>query len=629
MAKGNINVQAENIFPIIKKFLYSDHEIFLRELISNATDATQKLKALSSMGKVKDELGDLKIEVFVNKDDKTIRVTDHGIGMDEAEVEKYINQIAFSGAEEFVNKYKDKSDGTNMIGHFGLGFYSSFMVAERVELITKSFKKSAKAVKWECDGSPNYTIEPADRKERGTEVILHIAEDSVEFLEENKISELLSKYCKFLPIEIKFGTKTEQIPDGKDKEGKEKTKDKVSDNIINNVNPTWKRVPSKLKDEDYKSFYRELYPYSYEEPLFNIHLNVDYPFNLTGILYFPKMKNKVEVQKDKIQLYCNQVFVTDSVEGIVPDFLTLLHGVIDSPDIPLNISRSYLQSDARVKQISSHISKKVADKLEQIFKKDRPDFEEKWDDIKIFIEYGMLAEDKFYDKATKFFLFKNSEGKYFTFEEYEKKIKKSQTDKNKKLIYLYANHEEEQYSYIQAAKDRGYDVLIMDSALSAHLVGRLEQKLTDVQFVRVDSDTIDKLIDKDDAQTSKLSEKEQEKLKPVIEAIVPKEKFSVVFQSMSEKDQPMSVTEPEFSRRMKDMNEIGGGGGMMGMGMMPDMFTLVVNSNHPLIGKILKEKDKKKQKDLAKQTADLALLSKNMLKGEALTKFVQRSLKLI
>jgi molecular chaperone HtpG len=578
------------------------------------------------MGKVKDELGDLQIEVVVNKEAKTLHIIDNGIGMDQAEVEKYINQIAFSGAEEFVNKYKDKTDGANMIGHFGLGFYSSFMVAEKVELLTRSYKKTAKAVRWECDGSPKYKIEPADKKERGTEVILHIAEDSVDFLEDSKISELLSKYCKFLPVEIKFGTKTDHVPDGKDKEGKEKTKEVVSDNIVNNVSPAWKKQPSKLKDEDYQGFYRELYPYSFEEPLFNIHLNVDYPFNLTGILYFPRLKNKVEIQKDKIQLYCNQVFVTDSVEGIVPDFLTLLHGVIDSPDIPLNISRSFLQSDARVKQISSHISKKVADKLDKLFKKDRKDFEAKWDDIKIFIEYGMLAEDKFYDKGTKFCLFKNTESEFFTMEEYEKKIKKTQMDKNKKLVYLYANNAEEEHSYIQAARDRGYDVLLMDSALSAHFIGRLEQKLTDVSFVRVDADTIDQLIDKDEEQTSKLTEKDQDKLKPVIEGIVPKEKFSVVFKSMSEKDQPMSVTEPEFARRMKDMNEIGGGG-MMGMGAMPDMFTLVVNSNHPIIGKILKEKDKKKQKHLAKQTADLALLAKNMLKGEELTKFVQRSLK--
>jgi len=626
MTTGSINVQSENIFPIIKKFLYSDHEIFLRELISNATDATQKLKALSSMGKIKDELGDLQIEVVVDKEAKTLSIFDKGIGMDQVEVEKYINQIAFSGAEEFVNKYKDKTDGANMIGHFGLGFYSSFMVAEKVELVTRSYKKSAKAVRWECDGSPTYKIEPADKKERGTEVILHISEDSVEFLEDSKISELLSKYCKFLPVEIKFGTKTDHVPDGKDKEGKEKTKEVVSDNIVNNVLPAWKKQPSKLKDEDYQGFYRELYPYSFEEPLFNIHLNVDYPFNLTGILYFPRLKNKVEIQKDKIQLYCNQVFVTDSVEGIVPDFLMLLHGVIDSPDIPLNISRSYLQSDARVKQIASHISKKVADKLEKLFKKDRKDFEEKWDDIKIFIEYGMLAEDKFYEKGTKFCLFKNTDSEFFTMEEYEKKVKKTQMDKNKKLVYLYTNNAEEQHSYIHTAKERGYDVLLMDSALSAHFVGRLEQKLTDVSFVRVDSDTVDQLIDKDEEQTSKLTEKDQEKLKPVIEEIVAKEKFSVVFKSMSEKDQPMSVTEPEFARRMKDMNEVGGGG-MMGMGAMPDMFTLVVNSNHPIISKILKEKDKKKQKHLAKQTTDLALLAKNMLKGEELTKFVQRSLK--
>jgi len=623
MTTGNIKVQSENIFPIIKKFLYSDHEIFLRELISNAVDATQKLKAFSTMGKIKDDLGNLTIEVKVDKDAKTIIVSDKGIGMDQQEVEKYINEIALSGAEEFVEKYKEKADAANMIGHFGLGFYSSFMVADTVEIHTKSYKKTAKAVRWECDGSPTYTIEPGERKERGTDVVIHVAEDSVEFLEDFKIKELLSKYCKFLPIEIKFGTTEETIKDKDDKETKV-----VKDNIINNPNPAWKKQPAKLKDEDYKSFYRELYPMTFEEPLFHIHLNVDYPFNLTGILYFPRLQNKIEVQKDKIQLYCNQVFVTDSVEGIVPDFLMLLHGVIDSPDIPLNISRSFLQNDARVRQISSHITKKVADKLADLFKKDRKDFESKWDDIKIFIEYGMIAEDKFYEKAEKFTLFKNTEGKYFTLEEYKKKIEKSQTDKDKKLVYLYASNSEEQHSFIEAAKARGYDVLIMDSPLSAHYIGKLEQKLENSTFARVDADTIEKLIDKDEKQSSKLSEKDQDKIKPVIEDVRPNESFNVVFESMSEKDQPITVTQPEFSRRMKDMNQIGGGG-MMGMGQMPDMFSLVVNSNHPLISKILKEKDKKKQKSLAKQATDLALLSQNMLKGEELTKFVNRSLELI
>ena len=625
MTTGNINVQSENIFPIIKKFLYSDHEIFLRELVSNAIDATQKLKALSALGKVKGEVNDLKIDVIVDKSAKTITIKDSGLGMDEVEVEKYINQIAFSGAEEFVKKYKEKTDAANMIGHFGLGFYSSFMVSDKVEIITKSYKKTAKAVKWECDGSPKYKMEAHDRKDRGTDVVLYINDDSVEFLEDSKINELLTKYCKFLPIEIKFGTKTETK---KDKKDEKKEIEVVTDNIINNPNPAWKKQPSKLKLEDYNSFYRELYPFNFEEPLFHIHLNVDYPFNLTGILYFPRLKNKVEVQKDKIQLYCNQVFVTDSVEGIVPDFLTLLHGVIDSPDIPLNISRSYLQSDARVKQISSHITKKVADKLGDIFKKDRKDFEKKWDDIKIFIEYGMIAEDKFYDKACNFTLLKNTENQYFTFEEYEKKIKPNHTDKDKKLVYLYASNVDDQYTYIQAAKDRGYDVLVMDSPLSAHFVGKLEQKLENVSFVRVDSDTIDKLINKDEKQVSKLSAKDQEKLKPIIEGIVPKDKFMVVFESLSEKDQPFSITQPEFARRMKDMNQIGGAGGGM-MGMMPEMYNLVVNSNHPLISRIHAEKDQKKKKLLTKQGADLALLSQNMLKGEEMTKFISRSLEMI
>ena len=623
MATGNIKVQTENIFPIIKKFLYSDHEIFLRELVSNAVDATQKLKALSAIGKYKGEIGDDTIEVIVNKEKRTIQVSDKGLGMDQPEVEKYINEIALSGAEEFVKKYKDKSDAANMIGHFGLGFYSSFMVADMVEIHTRSYKKTAKPVYWECDGSPTYTLNRGDKKERGTDIVLHISEDSVEFLENGKINELLNKYCKFLPIKIKFGTKEETK---KDKDGKEEKFE--LDNIVNNPAPAWKKQPSNLKQEDYSSFYKELYPFSFEEPLFHIHLNVDYPFNLTGVLYFPKLKNKVEVQKDKIQLYCNQVFVTDSVEGIVPDFLTLLHGVIDSPDIPLNISRSYLQSDARVKQISSHITKKVADKLAELYKKDRKDFEAKWDDIKVFMEYGMIAEDKFYEKAEKFALFKTTDGKYFTIEEFTKKIKKDQTNKDKKVVYLYANNVEEQHSFIEAAKNRGYQVLVFETPLSGHFVGKLEQNMENASFVRVDADTIDKLIDKEDTQSSKLSDKEQDKIKPVIEKVLPKEKFTVVFESMSEKDQPITITQPEFSRRMKDMSQIGGGG-MMGMGQMPEILNLVVNSNHPLIGKILKEKSKEKQSSLAKQATDLALLSQNMLKGEELTKFIKRSLDLI
>jgi len=497
MQTGKINVQTENIFPIIKKFLYSDHEIFLRELVSNAVDATQKLKTLSQLGEFKGELGDLKIEIELSK--KTITIKDKGLGMTAEEIEKYINQIAFSGAEEFVKKYKDKAEANAMIGHFGLGFYSSFMVSSKVEIITKSFK-DAPAVKWECDGSPDYKISEHKRTERGTDIILYIADDSKEFLEESRIETLLKKYCKFLPVEIKFGTREETVKEG-DKEKKVK-----KDNIINNPNPAWTKKPADLKDEDYKEFYRELYPFSFEDPLFHIHLNVDYPFNLTGILYFPKLKKSFEAPKDKIQLYCNQVFVTDAVENIVPDFLTLLRGVIDSPDIPLNVSRSYLQSDANVKKISSHITKKVADKLEELFKKDRKDFEAKWDDIKLFIQYGMLSDEKFYEKAAKFALFKNTEGKYFTQEEYLDKVKTTQTDKDKRIIYLYTSNTEEQHSFIENAKDRGYDVLVMDSPIDAHYINSLEQKLKDTSFTRVDADTVDKLIKKDEAQPSKLTE---------------------------------------------------------------------------------------------------------------------------
>jgi len=632
MTKGKIKVSSDNIFPIIKKFLYSDHEIFLRELISNAIDASKKLQALETMGKFKGETGDLTIQVELDKAAKTITIKDRGVGMDEQEVEKYINDIALSGAEEFVSKYKDKTDVGNLIGHFGLGFYSSFMVADNVDIITKSHKKTAKAVKWSCDGSPNYTLIDDARKERGTDVVVHVSDDSSEFLEDSRIRELLNKYCKFLPVKIQFGTNEETV---RDKDGKvvkdkdDKDKKITTPNIINNTSPAWKKQPSKLKDDDYRNFYRELYPMNFEEPLFQIHLNVDYPFNLTGILYFPKLKNKVEVQKDKIQLYANQVFVTDSVEGIVPDFLTLLHGVLDSPDIPLNISRSYLQSDARVKQISGHITKKVADKLEKLFKKDRKDFESKWDDIKIFIDYGMISEDKFYDKALSFALLKNTEGEFFTFEEYAKKLAKSQTDKDKKVVHLYASSVDGQHSYIQAARNKGYDVIVMDSPLSSHLIAKLEQKMDNVTFARVDADSIDKLIDKDEKQSSKLSDKQQEALKPIIEGVIPKEKFSVVFESMSEKDAAISITQPEFSRRMKDMNELGGGGMMSMMGQMPEIYNLIVNSNHPFAGKLLKEKDKKKQKQLAKQATDLALLSQNMLKGEELTNFIERSMKLI
>lgn len=631
MSTGKINVQTENIFPIIKKFLYSDHEIFLRELVSNATDATQKLKALASMGEAKGDLGDLKIEVVLDKAAKTLTIKDKGLGMTAEEIEKYITQIAFSGAEEFVNQYKDKVDKNVVIGHFGLGFYSAFMVAKKVEIFSLSYKEGSKAVRWECDGSPEYTIEETDAKtERGTNIVLHIADDSEEFLENERIQTLLTKYCKFLPVEIVFGTKSSWVPSGeKDEKGNEKETEIQVENIINNPTPAWIKKPAELKDEDYKAFYRELYPMQFEEPLFHIHMNVDYPFNLTGILYFPKLSNKFEAPKDRIQLYSNQVFVTDNVENIVPDFLTMLRGVIDSPDIPLNVSRSYLQADGNVKKISAHITKKVADKLEEIFKKERADFEAKWDDIKIFVQYGMISDEKFYEKAVKFALLKNTDGKGFTFEEYNNHVKPNQTDKDNKVVYLYATNSDEQFTYIDAAKSRGYDVLMMDSPLDAHFINHLESKLENVQFVRVDSDTVDKLIKKDDTQVSKLTEEEQNTLKPIVEGVVAKEKFSVVFESLSESDSPMLITRPEFMRRMKDMSAMGGGGGMNFYGSMPDMYNLVVNSNHPLIGKILAEKNGDTQAQLAKQAADLALLSQGLLKGEELTKFIKRSVEMI
>ncbi len=619
MSTGKINVQTENIFPIIKKFLYSDHEIFLRELVSNAVDATQKLKTLTAIGEAKGDLGDIKVEVIINKEAKTLTIRDKGIGMTAEEIEKYITQIAFSGAEEFVNKYKDKTPETNaIIGHFGLGFYSGFMVAKRIEILSLSHKEGAKAVHWECDGSPEYKMDEAEKTSRGTDIILHIAEDSEEFLEEQRIDHLLNKYCKFLPVEIKFGTK---------KEG-DKDNEVEVDNVINNPAPAWTKKPADLKDEDYKAFYRELYPMNFEDPLFHIHLNVDYPFNLTGILYFPRLKKAFEMQKDKIQLYSNQVFVTDSVENIVPDFLALLQGVIDSPDIPLNVSRSYLQSDANVKKISAHITKKVADKLEEIFKKDRADFESKWEDIKVFVQYGMLSEEKFYEKAQKFALLKNTDGVYSTLEEYAEKVKVAQTDKDKKVIYLYTTNIDEQHSFIETAKERSYDVIVFDSPIDSHYINQLEQKLQNTSFVRVDADVIDKLIKKDEVQPSKLSEEDQNALKPIVEETVPKDKFTVVFESLSEKDAPMLITKPEFMRRMKDMSAMGGGG-MSIYGSLPDMHNLVVNSNHPLISKILNESNLDKKKQLTKQTADLAMLSQGLLKGEDLTKFIRRSVDLI
>ncbi len=633
--KGKIGIKTEDIFPIIKKFLYSDHEIFLRELVSNATDATQKLKTLASLGKFNGELGDLTIHVEVDRKKKTITIRDRGIGMTAEEVEKYINQIAFSSAEEFVKKFKTKSQAeTNaIIGHFGLGFYSAFMVSEKVEIKTKTYKKGGqtKAVRWECDGSPDYSIEEIEKEDRGTEIVLHIDSENVEFLEDARIEQLLSKYCKFLPVPIQFGTRKVNEPiEGKlDKDGNQETEEVEKPNIINNPDPLWRKKPADATDEDYKSFYRELYPYSFEEPLFHIHLNVDYPFNLTGILYFPKVKKDYEMQRNKIQLYSNQVFVTDSVEGIVPDFLTLLHGVIDSPDIPLNVSRSYLQSDGAVKKISGYITRKVADKLDELFKKDRKAFEAKWDDIKIFIEYGMVSEEKFYEKAEKFALLKNTEGKYFTFDEYKTHIEKTQLNKDKKLVYLYATNRDDQYSYIDNAVTRGYDVLMMDGVLDNHFINSLEQKFKDTTFARVDSNTIDKLIAKEEEMPSKLDEKEKESLKEVFERNIAKETYHVTFESLSETDQPVTITQNEFMRRMKDMEALGGGGMMMGLGSMPDTFDLCINTNNPLVSKIMSEGDAEKQNQLVKQLYDLARLSKNLLKGKELNDFVKRSVSMI
>lgn len=634
MIKGNINVKTENIFPIIKKFLYSDHEIFLRELVSNAVDATQKLKTLASTGQFKEELGDLTIKVEVDKKKKTISITDRGIGMTQDEVEKYINQIAFSSAEEFVKKFKTKTEAESnaIIGHFGLGFYSAFMVSEKVELFTKTYKKggSTKPVKWECDGSPQYEISETDKKDRGTTVVLHVDKENTEFLEEYKIRELLNKYCKFLPVPIQFGTKKEAEPiEGEvDKDGNPKTKEVEKPWIINNPNPLWKKSPGDVSDEDYKKFYQELYPMSFDEPLFNIHLNVDYPFDLTGILYFPKVKSNYELQRNKIQLYCNQVFVTDSVEGIVPDFLTLLHGVIDSPDIPLNVSRSFLQSDQNVKKISGYISKKVADKLEELFKKDRDAFEKKWDDIKIFIQYGMISDTKFFERAEKFVLLKNVDSKYFTLDEYEKHISANQKDKDKRLVYIYANNAEDQFSYIEAAKERAYDVLLMDGVLDAHFVNSLEQKLKDSSFVRVDSNTVDNLIKKDDTVLpSKLDDTQKDKVKSVFEKVVDTKQFELNFESLSETDMPLMITQNEFMRRMKEMNAVGGGP-MMGLGDLPDHYTLVINANHGLITS-LPEKDEEAQQIAIQHLYDIARLSKNLLKGKELNEFIKRSVQFV
>ena len=683
MQKGNIGVSTENIFPIIKKYLYSDHEIFLRELVSNAVDASQKLRTLSSVGEFKGELGDLTVRVKLDEKKKTITISDRGVGMTADEIEKYINQVAFSGANEFLEKYK--KDANAIIGHFGLGFYSSFMVSKKVEIVTRSFRDDAQAVKWSCDGTTEYTLEEVKKDDRGTDIILYIDEDNKNFLDKAEIDRLLKKYCRFLPVEIAFGQETEW------KDGKEVETGK--DKVINETNPLWTRMPAELKEEDYQQFYRDLYPMA-EDPLFNIHLNVDYPFNLTGVLYFPKIKNNIEIQKNKIQLYSNQVYVTDSVEGIVPEFLTLLHGVLDSPDIPLNVSRSYLQSDGNVKKISSHITKKVADRLEEIFKNDRKTFEEKWDDLKLFIEYGMLTEEKFYDRAAKFTLFKNTEGKYFTFEEYKDLIKSNQTDKDDSLVYLYSTNKDDQYTFIEAAKNKGYDVLLMDGHFDSHFINHLEQKFEKSRFVRVDSDVVEKLIPKEESQELKLSAEQREQLTTVFSSQLPnvnKAHFVVSFEGLSEQDTPVMITQQEFMRRMKEMNALGGG--MMFYGDMPDSYNLVVNANHPLVTRIAEgveaelgeklktingrmagldsrkaeleaaKKDKKEEEvpqtekeeledvkkklseqrekkeellktfaggnKLVSQLIDLALLSNNMLKGEALNKFVKRSIELI
>ena len=628
MATGNINVTAENIFPIIKKFLYSDHEIFMRELISNATDATLKLKHLSTLGEVKGDIGQPMLEIKVDKEKKEIRIIDQGIGMTGEEVEKYINQVAFSGAEEFVEKYKDKVEDSGIIGHFGLGFYSSFMVAERVEIFTKSFKEDSKAVRWECDGSPVYTLEETDRTERGTEIVLHIAEDSLEFLEENRINELLNKYNKFMPIPIKFGTKEEALPLPEGAAEDAKPEMITVDNIVNNPAPAWTKKPADLTDENYSTFYRELYPMQFEDPLFHIHLNVDHPFNLTGILYFPKLSKNMDPAKDKIQLYQNQVFVTDNVEGIVPDFLQMLRGVIDSPDIPLNVSRSYLQADGAVKKISGYITRKVADKLISLFKNDRKGFEEKWDDIKVIIEYGMLSEEKFFDKSDKFALFPTVDKTYFTFSELEEKIKATQTDKDGKTIILYASDVNAQHSYIDAAKEKGYEVLLLDSPIVSHLIQKLEGSKENIQFVRVDSDHVDNLIKKDEDKISKLSDTEKETLKPIIEEAIPKETYTVQLESMDSNANPFMITQPEFMRRMKEMQATGGGG-MMGMGNFPEMYNLVVNTNNDLVSEILNTKTKKKQERLIQQAFDLAKLSQGLLKGQELTQFIKRSFEMV
>lgn len=626
MTKGNINVSVENIFPLIKKFLYSDHEIFLRELISNATDATLKLKHLTNIGEAKVDYGNPKIEVKIDKENKKLHIIDQGLGMTAEEVEKYINQVAFSGAEEFLEKYKDSAKDSGIIGHFGLGFYSAFMVAEKVEIISKSFKDEP-AVHWICDGSPEFTLEETTVKtDRGTEIILHIAEDSLEFLEEGKIRELLTKYNKFMPVPIKFGTRTETLPlpEGAAEDAVAETVE--VDNIVNNPTPAWTKSPSELKDEDYKAFYHELYPMQFEEPLFNIHLNVDYPFNLTGVLYFPKLANNLNIEKDKIQLYQNQVFVTDEVKGIVPDFLMLLRGVIDSPDIPLNVSRSYLQADGAVKKISSYITKKVADKMVSLINENREDYDKKWNDIKIVIEYGMISEDKFFEKSDKFALYPTTDGKYFLWNELEEKIKPSQTDKDGNLVILYATNADEQHSYIQSATDKGYEVILLDSPIVPHLIQKLETSKEKISFARVDADHINNLIKKDEPAISKLNETEKESLKKNVEESINDKKFTVQLEDLDSNDAPFTITQPEFMRRMKDMQATGGGG-MFGMGGFPEMYNLVVNSNSEFATKILANENAEEKNSQIKHALDLAKLSQNLLKGKELTDFIQRSYK--
>ena len=625
MTKGNINVSVENIFPLIKKFLYSDHEIFLRELISNATDATLKLKHLTNVGEANVAYGNPQIEVKVDKENKKLHIIDQGLGMTGEEVEKYINQVAFSGAEEFLEKYKDSAKDAGIIGHFGLGFYSAFMVAEKVEILTKSYKEGETAVRWTCDGSPQFTLEETtDKTDRGTEIILHIAEDSTEFLEESRIRELLLKYNKFMPVPIKFGTRTETLPLPEEASDDAKPETKEVDNIINNPTPAWTKAPSDLKDEDYLNFYRELYPMQFEDPLFHIHLNVDYPFNLTGILFFPKLANNLNIEKDKIQLYQNQVYVTDEVKGIVPDFLMLLRGVIDSPDIPLNVSRSYLQADGAVKKISSYITKKVGDKMASLINENREDYEKKWNDIKIVIEYGMISEEKFYEKSDKFALYPNVEGKYFLWNELIEKIKANQTDKDGNLVILYATNEHDQHSYVQAAQDKGYEVLLLDSPIVPHLIQKLESSKEKIQFVRVDADHINNLIKKDEPVISKLNDTEKETLKKSVEDGIADSKFTVQLEDLESTDAPFIITQPEFMRRMKDMQATGGGG-MFGMGNFPEMYNLVVNTNSELAGKILATESSEEKSSQIRQALDLAKLSQNLLKGKELTDFIQRS----